>query len=305
MAELEDQLRRYADQVESSVGPVMTAEVKTSPRGRIPLLLAVAALLVLIAGFAIWISGDDPESDVAGAPDLVVGGDSTTSSTAPVTPPPPLMIAVPDVAGLSQVDALEVLTSAGLSVVPDIQQEASVVPTGTVLRTDPGAGVEVEEAGRVVLVVSTGPEVVAVPDVEGLSVVDAINAFGDAGFTVAAVRLEEAHEEIEEGEVIRSEPPANALVPAGSQVSIIISTGVPKVVVPQLDGLFADTSIMTVRNAGLDPVPVFEPVPVGSAQVGRVIAQAPGAFEEVEVGSIVTITVGEAVLTATSTTTTP
>lgn len=302
MAELEDQLRRYADQVESSVGPAVTAGAKTSSRGRISLLAAAAALLVLIAGFAIWIGGDDSGSDVAGAPDLVVEGGSTTSSTTPVTPPPPLLIAVPDVAGLSQADAVVVLIDAGLNPLSSVQREASVLPEGTVLRTHPVPGVEVEEAGPVVLVISAGPELVAVPDVEGLSVVEALNALRDAGFSVVGAPAEEPHDMIGEGDVIRTSPAANALVLAGAQVRIVISTGVPKVIVPQLDGLFADTAIMTLRNAGLDPVPVFEPVPVGSAQVGRVIAQTPGAFEEVDVGSVVTITVGEAALAATTTT---
>ena len=90
---------------------------------------------------------------------------------------------------------------------------------------------------------------------------------------------------------------------AGSQVSIVVSTGLPQVVVPQLDGLFADTAIQTLRNAGLDPVPVFEAVPVGSPQAGRVISQSPAAFEEVDVNPVVTIPVGEATELATTTTT--
>ena len=72
----------------------------------------------------------------------------------------------------------------------------------------------------------------------------------------------------------------------------------------QLDGLFADTAITTLRNAGLDPIPVFESVPVGSSQVGRIRAQSPAAFVKVGSGTQVTITIGEATI-ATSTTVKP
>ena len=120
--------------------------------------------------------------------------------------------------------AVDVLIGAGLNPMKAVQKEASEFPEGTVLRTHPVAGIEVEEAGTVVLIVSTGPEVVAVPDVEGL---------------------------------------------------------------------VADIAIKALRDAGLDPVPLFEAVPLGSSQVGRVISQTPEAFEEVEAGAVVTITVGE------------
>ena len=42
-------------------------------------------------------------------------------------------------------------------------------------------------------------------------------------------------------------------------------------------------------------------VPEGSPSVGRVISQSPGAFEEVEIGTVITITVGEAAPPTTTT----
>ncbi|NDH84674.1 MAG: hypothetical protein EBY65_07360 [Acidimicrobiia bacterium] len=52
---------------------------------------------------------------------------------------------------------------------------------------------------------------------------------------------------------------------------------------------------------------IFEQVPAGSPSDGRVMAQDPAPFEEVEIGFVVTITVGEAApeTTTTTTTTTP
>lgn len=128
-----------------------------SPWARYPPLVAAAALLVIVAALAVWFVRDD--SDPAGVPGLIVDGDSTPSSTTtPLTQPPALMIPVPDVAGLSQADAVDVLVKAGLNPMNIVQKEASEFTEGTVLRTHPVAGIEVEEAGTVVLIVSTGPE---------------------------------------------------------------------------------------------------------------------------------------------------
>ena len=209
---------------------------------------------------------------------------------------------VPNVIGEDVAAATEVLQQQGYSV---LQTPAtSPLDPGTVIDQAPGAGVALASGEEVQIVVSSGPEVVAVPDIEGLTVIAAVDLLRTAGLTVTSPQLEEPSEEIEEGKVIRTEPSVNMLVPNGSQVSIVVSTGFPQVVVPQLDGLFADTAITTLRNAGLDPIPVFEPVPVGSPQVGRVIAQSPAAFEEVDLGSPITITIGEATIETTTTTTT-
>ena len=148
--------------------------------------------------------------------------------------------------------------------------------------------------------------VVDVPSVEGLDVIAAVNALREAGFLVNPSQVEEASEEIEEGKVIRTEPAADQLAAVGSQVSIVVSTGLPTVTVPAVTDLFADTAIQTLRNELLDVAVIFEQVPAGSPSDGRVMAQAPAPFEEVEVGLVVTITVGQAAPeTTTTTTTTP
>ena len=148
--------------------------------------------------------------------------------------------------------------------------------------------------------------VVDVPSVEGLDVIAAVNALREVGFLVNPSQVEEASEEIEEGKVIRTEPAADQLAAVGSQVSIVVSTGLPTVTVPAVTDLFADTAIQTLRNELLDVAVIFEQVPAGSPSDGRVMAQDPAPFEEVEVGLVVTITVGQAAPeTTTPTTTTP
>jgi len=181
---------------------------------------------------------------------------------------------------------------------------ASPQDAGTVISQSPSPGSVLAPGSTVEITVSTGPEVMPVPDVEGLDVIAAVNALREQGFIVNPTQIEEPSEEIEVGKVTRTEPAAAQLVAVGSQISIVVSTGLPTVQVPAVTNLLADSAIQALRNVGLEVVDIPGEVPAGSPSVGRVIAQDPAPFEEVEIGFVVTITVGEAAPETTTTTTT-
>ena len=178
---------------------------------------------------------------------------------------------------------------------------ASPQDAGTVISQSPSPGSVLAPGSTVEITVSTGPEVMPVPDVEGLDVIAAVNALREEGFVVNATQIEEPSEEIEEGKVTRTEPAAAQLVAVGSQISIVVSTGVPTVPVPSVVNLLIDSARSTLLLEGLVVGgPIFVDVPAGSPSVGRVISQDPEAFEEVEIGFVVTITVGQAVAPTTT-----
>ena len=178
---------------------------------------------------------------------------------------------------------------------------ASPQDAGTVISQSPSPGSVLAPGSTVEITVSTGPEVMPVPDVEGLDVIAAVNALREEGFVVNATQIEEPSEEIEEGKVTRTEPAAAQLVAVGSQISIVVSTGVPTVPVPSVVNLLIDSARSTILLDGLVlGEPIFVDVPAGSPSVGRVISQDPEAFEEVEIGFVVTITVGQAVAPTTT-----
>jgi serine/threonine-protein kinase len=85
---------------------------------------------------------------------------------------------------------------------------------------------------------------------------------------------------------------------------IFISSGRPTARVPAVVGILADTAISELRNRGFVPNPVFQSVPAGSPDNGRVISQNPVADVELELGAAVTIVVGRTA-DATTTTTAP
>src|SRR5699024_10799206 len=89
------------------------------------------------------------------------------------------------VVGATAETAEEDLTSAGLT--PVLSEEySSTVPVGSVIRQDPapGEGTQLYRGDEVAVVVSLGPEPVAIPDVVGDQVGPAREVLEEAGFVV-------------------------------------------------------------------------------------------------------------------------
>lgn len=93
-------------------------------------------------------------------------------------------VELPDVTGDSEADATAELEEAGLKVRTETARDYSDEDKGTVLEQDPTEGKSLAEGDTVTLTLSRGPEMIEVPDVEGMSVDDATQELQDAGFEV-------------------------------------------------------------------------------------------------------------------------
>jgi serine/threonine-protein kinase len=128
-----------------------------------------------------------------------------------------------------------------------------------------------------------------VPDVEGLSGRQARSRLRDAGFRVR--ERDEPSEEVREGRVIRTLPPIGSEIAVGSTVTLVVSTGPEQVTVPNVVGADVDDARDQLESAGLTADVRREEDP--DAEPGTVLRQDPGADEEVEAGSEVTLVVAE------------
>jgi serine/threonine-protein kinase len=125
------------------------------------------------------------------------------------TGPPP--VPVPSVTGRGADDAQSAVRAAGLD--PQVSQQSSVdVAAGVVISQDPAGGTA-KRNSVVTLVVSSGPAVVEVPDVRGLSIDDAQQKLEDAGFRVKVRSLRI-------GNVFAQSPRAGSERKQGSTVTI-------------------------------------------------------------------------------------
>src|SRR5688500_7191439 len=124
--------------------------------------------------------------------------------------------------------------------------------------------------------VSMGPQGPVVPDVDRLSVARAREALERAGFWVRVAREPSSSERA--GRVIGTSPPATTRLDVGAQVTLLVSSGSPRVRVPSLQGISRSTAEEKLLDAGLRPVIVrresLEPP-------GVVLAQSPEAGRRV------------------------
>jgi serine/threonine-protein kinase len=236
-------------------------------RRRIWLLVAAAVLIGVLAGF-------------------VLTRDTTTE--------------VPGVTGNDLNVAIALLQQNDFSV-GDVKRVEREAPANEVLEQDPAASPPGDQASldcafltlfcskpKVTLTVSAGPGSAKVPSTAGLSSAEAEEKLEDAGFDS---RLEPVNsKDVEEGLVIKSEPPGGETATKGSEVLLKVSSGPKLAKVPVLVGSQRSLAVQRIRGRGF--VPSVEEVE-DSAAAGQVIRQAPSAGSQLPPGSTVSIAVSK------------
>lgn len=132
-------------------------------------------------------------------------------------------VSVPDVADLELGLARDVLIASGLRVgtVDTAQLDA---PAGTVVNTAPAAGANAKSGDTVLVHVSSGPPSVLVPDVVGLTVIEARDRIAAAGLRVGVLSQQF---EGKAGTILAQRPAPGELVTRASGVDLTISGTIP------------------------------------------------------------------------------
>jgi serine/threonine-protein kinase len=157
----------------------------------------------------------------------VVGSDPPAGSQVPkvgqkvtlqIAREPQVML--PNVVGQESQTAQQLLQQAGFQV--SVQSEQSdTVPSGRVTRTNPGANAQVKRGSSVTMFVSTGPQLVDVPNVVGQNQNQAMQTLQQAGFQVFASQ-QGVTTPSDNGRVLAQNPPAGGQQPKGSGVTLTV-----------------------------------------------------------------------------------
>jgi len=161
----------------------------------------------------------------------------------------PAAVTVPDVVGRDQATAERMLTDKGLAVGRVTTEPSDEFDDGIVIRTDPGVGEETAAGNAVDLVVSEGSGDVVLPDLAGRREADALSRLEQ--LALAPTVKTEASADVLEGRVIRTEPAAGETVPAGSPVTVVVSSGPADIPVPSLLGMTEDAARAKLTELGL------------------------------------------------------
>lgn len=197
---------------------------------------------------------------------------------------------VPDVTGMSQVEAVRTLQDAGYELGDINSVYVGDVPKGFVAATDPPAGTAAREGTKVALSVNLGDSAeIVVPKLVGLGQTAAEEDL--TSIDLVPVPVEAYSDTVAAGQVIAQVPEPGAKVAANAQVVIQVSEGAaPKMVtVPDVSGQSQSAAEDALEKAGLD-AEVYK-VYSDSVAKGKVIGQSPSAGAKVEAGTAVGVAV--------------
>ncbi|MCA6069906.1 MAG: PASTA domain-containing protein [Endomicrobium sp.] len=135
-------------------------------------------------------------------------------------------IVTPNVVGKSLYNALEELSKEGFGIKKDGEEPNQNVPTGTILRQNPLAGMTVRGGKIIRVTLSQGGEIIYVPDLIGQTIRSA-----DIALRYATLVMGEVSRKFsifaEKGIVISQDTVAGSKVDKDSVVNIVVSDGMP------------------------------------------------------------------------------
>ena len=185
---------------------------------------------------------------------------------------------VPPLVGRTQAEAASMLTALGLGVrVDQNQQRDDTIPAGRIMRQDPPAGRQARRERTVRLWVSSGPRVVTVPALAGVSERLARIRLAQEGLELANV-AEIRSTDHESDAVVAQDPAPKARAP---RVSMLINRSEPAAtyVMPDLTGTTSESAMASLQASGFRVTILPASAPSPGAPPGAVIRQrpAPGA----------------------------
>jgi serine/threonine-protein kinase len=155
-------------------------------------------------------------------------------------------VSVPDVVGRDVETATRMLENKNFKVTTEEKTDADVAK-GDVISQDPESGTKQDEGATVTLAVSSGPDQVTIPQLNGFKYSEA-KALLESDKYGLKVQKTEQDSSAPQNEVINSNPPGGTPVDKGSTVTLLVSKG--QATVPNVVGMSEDDAKSTLRDAG-------------------------------------------------------
>ncbi len=166
-------------------------------------------------------------------------------------------------------------------------ENSDKVKQGNVVRTEPAAGEKLEKGQTVTLYISLGEN--KMPDLTNDLKDNAKARLEALDIRLSIIFLVEESDKVEEGRVTRTIPAAGSQLKEGDEVTVYISTGDGKAVVPPVIGFTKMEAITLLKDAGLmyEVREMYDP----TVEEGKVISQSEMPNSKVEKGTVVVIDV--------------
>lgn len=198
-------------------------------------------------------------------------------------------VEVPDVGGKSLAEAVRILEENRLKHFVESREFDPLVPEGYVISQVPLSRQVVKEGRKVSLLVSLGPEKVAIPYLENLPLQQATSLLERSGLAVGAISFVYS-DSIPPQRVISSVPPFDSSVNRGTEVGLIVSQKVKTGVMPNLIGERLGVAEDSLKALGLVIGEVKE-AKGGDVEEGTILLQFPQPGTKVSSGDTVNLIV--------------
>ena len=161
-------------------------------------------------------------------------------------------VIVPDLVGKDVVYTLEFLTDLELNTKVKGSEYSNDIPKNHVTFQDPAPGAEIKKGRDVRIIISKGPQRIAMPNLVSLSSQRARLILEENGICMG--ELSQTYSpRLNKDNIIAQVPPAGAMITRGECAHLLVSLGIrPKAFkMPNLSGLALDEAMISIENAGL------------------------------------------------------
>lgn len=168
---------------------------------------------------------------------------------------------------------------------------SSTVEAGKVISQEPPykEGEKVEEGSTIKVVVSKGPETIALPRFVGSTIEDVRETAKEIGIILKEEN--QSSDTVETGYVIKQDTKEGVMVKSGDTVTVYVSTGVKKTKVPTVLDMDEGTAKATLSNANLKVNVTYKSDETKTD--GKVISQSIDQGKEVAEGTTIEIVVNK------------
>lgn len=209
--EYEDPKQKRNEKKKSKASNGRKKEVKEDSPLMKKMLVVAAVILIIILGAQVYLAGK-----------YLLGSSSNQTGVETVV--------TPDVKNMSLDEAQRKLDDLGLNVTIKEEYDSNV-ESNHVISQMPEAGTNVKEGDSITIVLSKGKKQAQVPNVVGLSLIDAESVLRENNLVLGNVK-QEYSENFKEGNIIRQTPQSGTSISGnGEAVDVVVSKG-PKPVAP-------------------------------------------------------------------------
>lgn len=209
--EYEDPKQKRNEKKKSKASNRRKKEVKEDSPLMKKMLVVAAVILIIILGAQVYLAGK-----------YLLGSSSNQTGVETVV--------TPDVKNMSLDEAQRKLDDLGLNVTIKEEYDSNV-ESNHVISQMPEAGTNVKEGDSITIVLSKGKKQAQVPNVVGLSLIDAESVLRENNLVLGNVK-QEYSENFKEGNIIRQTPQSGTSISGnGEAVDVVVSKG-PKPVAP-------------------------------------------------------------------------